>query len=68
MATNKLSKFSVDLHRLIYTYIRNMPWWLFISHCLFHMAPLYGSPIWGHNFDTVSKLQKKVVKTISNSV
>ena len=27
----------------------------------------YGSLLWGHNFDTVSKLQKKVVRTITNS-
>ena len=25
------------------------------------------SLLWGHNFDTVSKLQKKVVRTITNS-
>ena len=27
----------------------------------------YGSLLWGHNFDTVCKLQKKVVRTITNS-
>ena len=27
----------------------------------------YGSLLWGHNFDTLSKLQKKVVRTITNS-
>ena len=27
----------------------------------------YGSLLWGHNFDTVFKLQKKVVRTITNS-
>ena len=27
----------------------------------------YGTLFWGHNFDTVSKLQKKVVRTITNS-
>ena len=27
----------------------------------------YGSLLWGHNFDNVSKLQKKVVRTITNS-
>ena len=27
----------------------------------------YGFLLWGHNFDTVSKLQEKVVRTIANS-
>ena len=27
----------------------------------------YGFLLWGHNFDTVSKLQEKVVGTITNS-
>ena len=37
MVTNKLSKISGVLHRLKYIYIRNMFWWLYINHCLFHI-------------------------------
>ena len=37
IVTNKLSKISGVLHRLKYIYIRNMFWWLYINHCLFHI-------------------------------
>ena len=60
MVTNKLSKNSGVLHRLKYIYI-------YISESLFIPHLNYGSLLRGHNFDTVSKLQKKVVRTITNS-
>ena len=45
-----------------------MFWWVIrISKSLFIPHLNYGSLLWGHNFDTVSKLQKKVVRTITNN-
>ena len=66
MVTNKPSKISGVLHRLKYIY----PQYVLVAiyKLLFIPHLNYGSLLCGHNFDTVSKLQKKVVGTITNSV
>ena len=65
IVTNKLSKVSGVLHRLKYIYPQHVL--VAIYKSLFIPHPNYSSLLWGHNFDTVSKLQKKVVRTITNS-
>ena len=59
MVTNQLSKISGVLHRLKYIYQQHVL--VAIYKYLFIPHHNYGSLLWGHNFDTVSKLQKKVV-------
>ena len=65
MVTNNLSKISGVLHRLKYVYPQHVLVAIYKSLFISHLN--YGSLLWGHNFDTVSKLQKKVVRTITNS-
>ena len=65
MVTNKLSKISGVLHRLKYIYPQHVLVAIYKSLFVPHLN--YGSLLWGHNFDTVFKLQKKVVRTITNS-
>ena len=65
MVTKKNSKISGVLHRLIYTYPQHALVALYKSLFVPHLN--YGSLLWGHNFDTVSKLKKKVVRTSTNS-
>ena len=65
MVTNKLSKVSGVLHRLKNIYPQHVL--VAIYKSLFFPHLNYGSLLWGLNFDTVSKLQKKVVRTITNS-
>ena len=54
MVTNKLSKISGVLHRLKYIYPQHVL--VAIYKSLFVPLLNYGSLLWGHNFDTVSKL------------
>ena len=65
MVTNKLSKISGVLHRLKYIYPQHVLVAIYKSFFIPHLN--YGSLLWGHNFDIVSKLQKSVVRTITNS-
>ena len=65
MITNKLSKFNGVLHRLKYIHLQNIVVAIYKSLFIPHFN--YGSLLWGHNFDTVSKLQKKIIKTVTNS-
>ena len=65
MVTNKLSKIGGVLHRLKYIYPQHVLVAIYKSLFVPHLN--YGSLLWGHNFDTVFKLQKKVVRTITNS-
>ena len=65
MVTNKVFNISGVLHRLKYIYPQHVL--VAIYKSLFISHPNYRSLLWGHNFDTVSKLQKKVVRTITNS-
>ena len=65
MVTNKLSKISGVLHRLKYIYPQHVLVAIYMSLFIPHLN--YGSLLCGHNFDTVSKLQKKVVRTTTNS-
>ena len=65
MVTNKLSKISGVLHRLKYIYPQHVLVAIYKSLFVPHLN--YGSLLWGHNFDTVFKLQKNVVRTITNS-
>ena len=65
MVTNKLSKISGVLHRLKYIYPQHVLVAIYKSLFILHLN--YGSLLWGHNFDIVSKLQKSVVRTITNS-
>ena len=55
--TNKLSKISEVLHRLKYIYPQHVLVAIYKSLCVPHLN--YGSLLWGNNFDTVFKLQKK---------
>ena len=59
MVTNKLSKISGVLHRLKYIYLQHV---LVAIYKSLFVPPLnYGSLLWGHKFDTVSTLQKKLI-------
>ena len=62
MVTNKLSKISGVLHQLKYIYPQHVLVDIYKSLFVPHLN--YGSLLWGHNFDTVSKLQKKVVRIL----
>ena len=61
MVTNKISKISEVLHRLKYIYPQHVLVAIYKS-LLFHILIF-----WGHIFDTMCKLQKKVVRTTTNS-
>ena len=65
MVTNNLPKSSGVLHRLKYIYTQHVVVAIYKSLFIPHLN--YGSVLWGHNFDTVFKLQKNVVRTITNS-
>ena len=61
MITNKLSKISGVLQRLKYIYPQNILETIFIPHIN------YGLLLWGNNLDSVAKLQKRAIRTITNS-
>ena len=61
MITNKLSKISGVLQRLKYIYPQNILETIFIPHIN------YGLLLWGKNLDSVAKLQKRAIGTITNS-
>ena len=65
MVTYKLSKISGVLHRVKYIYPQLVLVAIYKSLFIPHLN--YGSLLWGHYFDIVSKLQKKVVSPITNS-
>ena len=54
MVTNTLSKISGVLHRLKYIYPQHVLVAIYKSLFVPHLN--YGSLLWGHNFDTVFKL------------
>ena len=65
MITNKLSKISGVLHRLKYIYPQNILETIYKSLFIPHIN--YGLLLWGRNLDSVAKLQKGVIRTITNS-
>ena len=65
MITNKLSKISGVLHRLKYIYPQNILETIYKSLFIPHIN--YGLLLWGKNLDSVAKLQKGVIRTITNS-
>ena len=65
MVTNKLSTISGVLQHLKNIYPPHVLVAIYKSLFIPHLN--YGFLLWGHNFDSVSKLQKKVVRTTTNS-
>ena len=65
MITNKLSKISGVLHRLTYIYPQNILETIYKSLFIPHIN--YGLLLWGRNLDSVAKLQKKAIRTITNT-
>ena len=65
MVTGKLSKISGILNRLKYIYPTHIL--LIIYKSLFVPHINYGSLVWGQNFNSISKLQKKVIRTVTRS-
>ena len=65
MITNKLSKISGVLHRLKYIYPQNILETIYKSLFIPHIN--YGLLVWGRNLDSVAKLQKRAIRTITNS-
>ena len=63
--TNKLSKISGVLHRLTYIYPQNILETIYKSLFIPHIN--YGLLLWGRNLDSVAKLQKRAIRTITNS-
>ena len=60
MITNKLSKISGVLHRLKYIYPQNILETIYKALFILHIN--YGLLLWGRNFDTVAKLQKRGIR------
>ena len=65
MITNKLSKISGVLHRLKHIYPQNILETIYKSLFISHIN--YGLLLWGRNLDSVAKLQKRAIRTITNS-
>ena len=65
MVTGKLSKINGILNRLKYIYPSQVL--LTIYKPLFVPHINYGSLVWGQNYDSISKLQKRVIRTITHS-
>ena len=65
MLTNKLSKVIGLLNRLKHVYPQNAL--LSIYHYLFASHLNYGLLLWGTHVNRISKLQKKIVRIMSNS-
>ena len=63
MATGKLSKINGILNRLKYIYPSQVL--LSIYKSLFVPHINYGSLVWGQNYDSISKLQKRVIHTVT---
>ena len=65
MVTGKLSKISGILNRLKYIYPTHILLTIYKSLFVPHIN--YGSLVWGQNFNSISKLQKKVILTVTRS-
>ena len=65
MITNKLSKISGVLHRLKYIYPQNILETIYKSLFVPHLN--YGLLLWGRNLDSITKFQKRAIRTITNS-
>ena len=65
MITNKLSRINGVLHRLKFIFPKNIL--LTIYKLLFVPHINYGSLVWGNNFEAISKLQKRAIRTITHS-
>ena len=65
MVTGKLSKINGILNRLKYNYPTNVLLTIYKSLFVPHIN--YGSLVWGQNFNSISKLQKKVIRTVTHS-
>ena len=65
MVTGKRSKINDILNRLEYIY----PTHVLLTICKLLFVPHinYGSLEWGQNFNSIGKLQKKVVRTVTRS-
>ena len=65
MVTGKLSKINGILNRLKYIYPTHILLTIYKSLFVPHIN--YGSLVWGQNFNSISKLQKKVICTVTRS-
>ena len=65
MITNKLSRINGVLHRLKFIFPKNILLTIYISLFMPHIN--YGSLVWGNNFEAISKLQKRAIRTIIHS-
>ena len=65
LVTGKLSKINRILNRLKYTYPAQILLTIYKSLFVLHIS--YGSLVWGQNCDSISTLQKKVIRTITHS-
>ena len=65
MVSNKLSRINGILHRLKYLYSKNILITLYKSLYIPHIN--YGSLVWGHVGESIDKIQKKAIRTITYS-
>ena len=65
MITNKLSRINGVLHRLKFIFPKNILLTIYKSLFMPHIN--YGSLVWGNNFEAISKLQKRAIRTITHS-
>ena len=65
MVSNKLSRINGILHRLKYLYPQNILITLYKSLFIPHIN--YGSLLWGHAGESIDKIQKKAIRTITYS-
>ena len=65
MVTGKLPKINGILSRLKYIYPSHVLLTIYKSLFVPHIN--YGSFVWGQNYDSISKLQKRVIRTITHS-
>ena len=65
MVSNKLSRINGILHRLKYLYPQNILITLYKSLFIPHIN--YGSLLWGHVGESIDKIQKKAIRTITYS-
>ena len=65
MVRNKLSRINRILHRLKYQYPQNILVTLYKSLFIPHIN--YGSLLWGQVGESIDKIQKKAIRTITYS-
>ena len=65
MVSNKLLRINGILHRLKYLYNQNILITLYKSFFISHIN--YGLLLWGHVGESIDKIQKKAIRTISYS-